>query len=119
PQQPETMKRQSSSLTDGGANQQNINKITTEMFGKVAEYLKGEILATVEDFKLLENMNNVTRDHYKEMSGMAQNLVVEMAKLQRIYTDIEPYIQQIDEVCEQVDFLEKVTSELDDYSKEL
>jgi hypothetical protein len=29
-------------------------------------------------------MNKVTRDRYKEMSGMAQNLVVEMAKLQRI-----------------------------------
>ena len=40
--------------------------------------------ATTEDYKLLETMNKVTRDRYKEMSGMAQNLVVEMAKLQRI-----------------------------------
>ncbi|CAG8536778.1 8147_t:CDS:2 [Acaulospora morrowiae] len=120
-QQPETMRNQlSPSLIDGvNPKQKNVNNVTAEMFNKVAEYLKGEMLATNEDYKLLENMNNVTRDRYKEMSGMAQNLVVEMAKLQRIYIDIEPYIQQIDEVCEQIDFLEKVTSELDDYSKEL
>src|SRR6266498_979585 len=39
--------RQSSSLTsDGGGNKpsRNVNKLTEEMFGKVGEYLKGEIL---------------------------------------------------------------------------
>ncbi|CAG8582606.1 18169_t:CDS:2, partial [Racocetra fulgida] len=60
-------------------NQQDINKLTEEMFFKVADYLKGEILDT----------------------------------------SFEPYIQQIDEICEQVDFLEKVANELDEYSKEL
>ncbi|CAG8633616.1 8572_t:CDS:2 [Racocetra persica] len=100
-------------------NQQDINKLTEEMFFKVADYLKGEILATTEDYKLLETMNKVTRERYQEMSKMAQNLVVEMANFQRIYTSFEPYIQQIDEVCEQVDFLEKVANELDEYSKEL
>ncbi|CAG8812776.1 13702_t:CDS:2 [Gigaspora margarita] len=100
-------------------NNQDINKLTEEMFLKVADYLKGEILATTEDYKLLETMNKVTRDRYQEMSKMAQNLVVEMANYQRIYNSFEPYIQQIDEICEQVDFLEKVTNELDEYSKEL
>ncbi|CAG8507607.1 19051_t:CDS:2, partial [Cetraspora pellucida] len=113
--------RQSSpSISEGlSKNQQDINKLTEEMFFKVADYLKGEILATTEDYKLLETMNKVTRERYQEMSKMAQNLVVEMANFQRIYTSFEPYIQQIDEICEQVDFLEKVTNELDEYSKEL
>ncbi|RIA98555.1 biogenesis of lysosome-related organelles complex-1 subunit 2-domain-containing protein [Glomus cerebriforme] len=109
------------SASDGNENKpsRNVNKLTEEMFSKVGEYLKGEILATTEDYKLLETMNKVTRDRYKEMSGMAQNLVVEMAKLQKIYSHFEPYVRQIDEICEQVDFLEKVAIELDEYSKEL
>ncbi|CAG8683137.1 23941_t:CDS:2 [Dentiscutata erythropus] len=110
----------SPSVSEGlNKNNQDINKLTEEMFLKVADYLKGEILATTEDYKLLETMNQVTRDRYQEMSKMAQNLVVEMANFQRIYTSFEPYIQQIDEICEQVDFLEKVANELDEYSKEL
>ncbi|CAG8699403.1 1208_t:CDS:2, partial [Ambispora leptoticha] len=88
-------------VTDESNKIKEVNKLTEEMFAKVANYLKTEMLATTEDFKLLENMNHVTRDRYKEMSGMAQNLM------------------QIDEICEQVDYLEKVTIELDDYSKEL
>jgi len=36
-----------------------------------------------------------------------------------IDSDFEPYVQQIDEICEQVDFLEKVAVELDEYSREL
>ncbi|GBB85678.1 hypothetical protein RclHR1_12160003 [Rhizophagus clarus] len=108
------------SASDGTGNKsQNVSKLTEEMFSKVGEYLKGEVLATTEDYKLLETMNKVTRDRYKEMSGMAQNLVVEMAKLQKIYSDFEPYVQQIDEICDQVDFLEKVALELDEYSKDL
>ncbi|CAG8558227.1 9998_t:CDS:2 [Funneliformis mosseae] len=115
------IRRKSSFTSDSSGNKpsHNVNKLTEEMFSKVGEYLKGEILATTEDYKLLETMNKVTRDRYKEMSGMAQNLVVEMSKLQRIYSDFEPYVQQIDEICEQVDFLEKVSVELDEYSKEL
>ncbi|CAG8558777.1 17342_t:CDS:2 [Funneliformis caledonium] len=106
------IRRQSSFTSDSSGNKpsHNVNKLTEEMFSKVA---------TTEDYKLLETMNKVTRDRYKEMSGMAQNLVVEMSKLQRIYSDFEPYVQQIDEICEQVDFLEKVSVELDEYSKEL
>ncbi|CAG8449498.1 6129_t:CDS:10 [Ambispora gerdemannii] len=111
--------RGSSSSIEESSKAKDVNKLTEEMFAKVANYLKAEMLATTEDFKLLEDMNHVTRDRYKEMSSMAQNLMVEMSKLQRIYIDFEPYVQQIDEICEQVDYLEKVTIELDDYSKEL
>lgn len=52
--QPEKMKRQLSSSTSSLAeegtnrfNQKEVNKITTEMFNKVAEYLKGEVLGNV------------------------------------------------------------------------
>nr|CAG8479986.1 13026_t:CDS:2 [Entrophospora candida] len=106
--------------SDGGdKTEKDVNKLTENMFKKVTEYLKGEILATTEDYRLLENMNILTKERYNEMSFMAQNLVVEMSKLQEIYSDFEPYVKQIDEISEQVDFLEKVTNELDDYSKEL
>ncbi|CAH1759297.1 2235_t:CDS:2 [Entrophospora sp. SA101] len=116
----DNMSSSTSNDSDGGdKSEKDVNKLTENMFKKVTEYLKGEILATTEDYRLLENMNILTKERYNEMSFMAQNLVVEMSKLQEIYSDFEPYVKQIDEISEQVDFLEKVTNELDDYSKEL
>ncbi|CAJ0841071.1 4345_t:CDS:2, partial [Entrophospora sp. SA101] len=112
----DNMSSSTSNDSDGGdKSEKDVNKLTENMFKKVTEYLKGEIL----DYRLLENMNILTKERYNEMSFMAQNLVVEMSKLQEIYSDFEPYVKQIDEISEQVDFLEKVTNELDDYSKEL
>jgi biogenesis of lysosome-related organelles complex 1 subunit 2 len=34
-------------------------------------------------------------------------------------TDIKKYVNQIDEICEHVDNLEVITTELDEWSKEL
>lgn len=38
-------------------------------------------IATGEDYKLLENMNIVTKDRYSELAGVAQELMQEVGKL--------------------------------------
>lgn len=45
-------------------------------------YINTKDAASSENYKLLETMNNVTRERYAEMSEMAQRLVKEMSKLQ-------------------------------------
>lgn len=38
-------------------------------------------VATGEDYKLLENMNTLTKERYSELAGMAQQLMQEVGKL--------------------------------------
>ncbi|RUS23533.1 biogenesis of lysosome-related organelles complex-1 subunit 2-domain-containing protein [Jimgerdemannia flammicorona] len=96
---------------------EHVTRLTEDMFKKVAEYMRGELMATSDDYRLLETMNNVTRDKYSDMSALAQTLMGEMSKVQTTYVDFSRYVVQIDEVSKQIDYLEQVANELDDYSK--
>ncbi|ETE60141.1 Biogenesis of lysosome-related organelles complex 1 subunit 2, partial [Ophiophagus hannah] len=73
----------------------DINELCTEMFNKMAIYLTGELTATSEDYKLLENMNKLTN------------------------AALQPYLEQINQIEEQVAALEQAAYKLDAYSKKL
>lgn len=89
------------------------------MFRKISDYVKSEMLATGEDYRLLENMNIVTKERYGEMAAMAQELMQEVGKLRTTYSDFEPYLARIDEISQQADMISNVASELDEYTKAL
>ncbi|XP_009958616.1 PREDICTED: biogenesis of lysosome-related organelles complex-1 subunit 2-like, partial [Leptosomus discolor] len=52
----------------------DINELCKDMFNKMATYLTGELTATSEDYKLLENMNKLTSLKYLEMKDIAINI---------------------------------------------
>ncbi|XP_051656143.1 biogenesis of lysosome-related organelles complex 1 subunit 2 isoform X2 [Manacus candei] len=52
----------------------DINELCKDMFSKMATYLTGELTATSEDYKLLENMNKLTSLKYLEMKDIAINI---------------------------------------------
>ena len=52
----------------------DINELCRDMFSKMATYLTGELTATSEDYKLLENMNKLTSLKYLEMKDIAINI---------------------------------------------
>ncbi|CAM0138240.1 unnamed protein product [Umbelopsis sp. WA50703] len=99
--------------------QEHVQRLSNNLFKKLTEYTKGELIASSENYKLLETMNNVTKEKYAEMSEMAQRLVKDMSKLQSTYADFSDYMKQIDDISEQADHMEKVCLELDDYTKYL
>lgn len=51
------------------------------MFNKTADYLYGELTATVEDYKLLENINRATITKYTDMKHIAANVSKSMNEL--------------------------------------
>ncbi|XP_072453030.1 biogenesis of lysosome-related organelles complex 1 subunit 2-like [Notamacropus eugenii] len=85
------------------------------MFSKMATYLMGELTATSEDYKFLENMNKLTSLRYLEMKDIAINRSRNLKK----YATHEPYLDQITLIEEQVAALEQVAYKLDTYSKKL
>ncbi|KAG0355453.1 biogenesis of lysosome- organelles complex 1 subunit 2, partial [Gamsiella multidivaricata] len=99
--------------------EEHVSRTSQEMFRKMAEYIKKEMLVTGEDYKLLETMNIMTRERYNELAGVAQELMLEVGKLRTTYSDFEPYLARIDEISEQADMISKITAELDEYTKSL
>lgn len=102
------MQNQGSSLTSSAQTQQEIddrqaqlNNATKTMFQNVSKYLQSELQgfiflfpnrlltfsfyfeATSEDFKLLENMNNITREKYTEMTEITKNLTSFLDEMQK------------------------------------
>lgn len=58
-----------------------LSKLATTMFNKTAEYLYGELTSTLEDYRLLENMNRATITKYSDMKHIASNVSKSMAEL--------------------------------------
>ncbi|XP_043856608.1 biogenesis of lysosome-related organelles complex 1 subunit 2-like [Dromiciops gliroides] len=91
----------------------------TELYQNMATYLTGELTATSEDYKLLENMNKLTSLKYLEMKDIAVNISRNLKDLNQKYAALQPYLDQITLIEEQVAPLEQAAYKLDAYSKKL
>ncbi|XP_027450081.1 biogenesis of lysosome-related organelles complex 1 subunit 2 [Zalophus californianus] len=97
----------------------DITELCRDMFSKMAAYLTGELTATSEDYKLLENMNKLTSLKYLEMKDIAINISRNLKDLNQKYAGLQPYLDQISVIEEQVAALEQAAYKLDAYSKKL
>uniref|UniRef100_A0A8D0Y1X5 Biogenesis of lysosomal organelles complex 1 subunit 2 n=1 Tax=Sus scrofa TaxID=9823 RepID=A0A8D0Y1X5_PIG len=75
--------------------------------------------STSEDYKLLENMNKLTSLKYLEMKDIAINISRNLKDLNQKYAGLQPYLDQINVIEEQVAALEQAAYKLDAYSKKL
>uniref|UniRef100_A0ACB8F7P6 Uncharacterized protein n=1 Tax=Sphaerodactylus townsendi TaxID=933632 RepID=A0ACB8F7P6_9SAUR len=97
----------------------DINGLCKDMFNKMAIYLTGELTASSEDYRLLENMNKLTSLKYLEMKDIAINISRNLKDLNQKYAGLQPYLDQISLIEEQVAALEQAAYKLDAYSKKL
>ncbi|XP_041364686.1 biogenesis of lysosome-related organelles complex 1 subunit 2-like [Gigantopelta aegis] len=97
----------------------NVVSLCRDTFQKTADYLRGELEGTAEDYKLLEKMNKVTLTKYSEMKHIALNVATALQELNEKYVSLQPYLDQIDQIEESVAGLEQAAYNLDQYSKRL
>ncbi|XP_054645642.1 biogenesis of lysosome-related organelles complex 1 subunit 2 isoform X1 [Dunckerocampus dactyliophorus] len=97
----------------------DINELCTDMFEKMSVFLQGELTATCEDYRLLENMNKLTSLKYMEMKDISINISRNLQDLNNKYASLQPYLDQINQIEEQVSALEQAAYKLDAYSKKL
>nr|XP_020850825.1 biogenesis of lysosome-related organelles complex 1 subunit 2-like [Phascolarctos cinereus] len=97
----------------------DITGLCQDVFSKMATYLTGELTATSEDYKLLENMKKLTSLKYLEMKDIAVNISRNLKDLNQRSAALQPYLDQITLIEEQVAALEQAAYALDAYSKKL
>ncbi|XP_064626710.1 biogenesis of lysosome-related organelles complex 1 subunit 2-like [Lineus longissimus] len=97
----------------------DVAELCRDAFEKTVDYLKGDLAATAEDYKLLEQMNRITIGKYTEMKQIASNVSHSMNDINEKYRSLQPYLDQIDQVEESVASLEQAAYRLDAYSKRL
>ncbi|CAG2112804.1 unnamed protein product, partial [Medioppia subpectinata] len=109
-----------SSGSDGnGCDENQLKAKAKVMFGKTSEYLVAELNVTLEDYKLLEEMNNVTTNKYKEMTEATESVAKSVDSMNDKYKTLLPNLQLIDKIEEKVQKLEDMAYAIDAYSKRL
>ncbi|KAH7725584.1 Protein BLOS-2 [Aphelenchoides avenae] len=107
----------------------DIRRMSDTVFEKVSSFVQGHIQGTVDDYKLLEDMNNVTAQRYADMKQVAETVSTRLSQLNdkcmivlgpdrdRHLSDetLRPYLQQIDEIDEASKRMDAAVTTLDNY----
>lgn len=96
----------------------NLSRIATKMFDNISQFIQTEF-GSLEDYKLLESMNDVTRSKYQDIQQIMTCLQASTTEMNSKLAHLEPLLQQIDEINETVNKLESAALKLDAYSIEL
>jgi biogenesis of lysosome-related organelles complex 1 subunit 2 len=96
-----------------------LNRLASEAFTATSDWISAELESTTEDYKLIEQMNRVTATKYSDMEQITANIAKGMSQLNVGYTQLQPYLEQIDQIDESVGRLESAAFKLDAYSKRL
>ncbi|XP_045470621.1 biogenesis of lysosome-related organelles complex 1 subunit 2 [Harmonia axyridis] len=97
----------------------NLSRLATTMFNKSAEYLYGELTASLDDYRLIEEMNQATTAKYNDMKHIAVNVSKSLVELNAKYESLIPLLGQIDQLEDNVTKLEQAAYKLDAYTKRL
>jgi len=96
-----------------------LNQLASVMFSSTSDWISGELETTTEEYKLLEQMNRLTMTKYSDMNQITENISKGVTELNSKYTDLLPYLEQIDQIDASVERLEQAAYKLDAYSKRL
>ena len=96
-----------------------LNHLASLMFNKTADWITCELETTSDEYKLIHQMNKVTASKYSDMQQISGNIAKGVTQLEDKYQELQPYLDQIDQIDESVERLFQAAVKLDSYSKRL
>uniref|UniRef100_A0A914D856 Biogenesis of lysosome-related organelles complex 1 subunit 2 n=1 Tax=Acrobeloides nanus TaxID=290746 RepID=A0A914D856_9BILA len=91
------------------------HRLSDNVFDKISAFVNGQIQGTIDDYKLLEEMNNVTAQRYADMKQVAATVSDRLSQLNEKYETLRPYLQQIDEIDSNSRKMEEAVALLENY----
>merc|ERR1711971_233075 len=96
-----------------------LNLLASTMFSKTADWIAGELESTSDEYKLIQQMNKATACKYSDMQQITGNIAKGVNQLNFKYQELQPYLDQIDQIDESVERLYQAAIKLENYSKRL
>jgi len=96
-----------------------LNHLASLMFNKTADWISSELETTADEYKLIQQMNQCTAGKYSDMQQITGNIAKGVTQLNEKYTELQPCLDQIDQIDESVERLYQAAIKLDAYSKRL
>lgn len=96
-----------------------IHELADDLYKKTSVYVQSELESTLDEYKLLEEMNKKTASKYKDMKQVTDNVNQSITDLEKNYSRLEPFLSQINDLEEKVVKLEEVAYSVDSYTKRL
>ncbi|XP_058459894.1 biogenesis of lysosome-related organelles complex 1 subunit 2 [Malaya genurostris] len=119
PKRGPTLSTSTSSFEPFDAHDPNLSRLATKMFQKTGEYISYELSSTVEDYKLIENMNKAMMGKVVEMKQMSESITAKNNELNQKYEELKPLLKKIEDIESTVDKLEAAAYQLDSYTVRL
>ena len=101
------------------SNSAGLEEVAADCFTKVGKYLQSELSTTIDNYRLLEELNQASVAKYGDLKQTATSIASAVQEVNDKYKGLEPYLSQIDSIETQVAKLEETAYKLDAYSKNL
>ncbi|CAB0031861.1 unnamed protein product [Trichogramma brassicae] len=119
PKRATTLSTSTSSFEALDPHDPNLSRLANTMFQKTSEYLQEELVATHDDYKLLETMNKETIAKYAELKSISSNVSQSLDVLNQKYKRLQPVLDNINQIDDSVSKLEQAAYKLLAYSNRL
>lgn len=119
PKRATTLSTSTSSFEALDPHDPNLSRLANTMFQKTSDYLQEELIATHDDYKLLERMNQETIAKYAELKSISSNVGQSLDVLNQKYKKLQPVLDNINQIDDSVSKLEQAAYKLLAYSNRL
>ncbi|KAG9397327.1 Biogenesis of lysosome-related organelles complex 1 subunit 2 [Carpediemonas membranifera] len=92
---------------------------SADLFTSLKSYLSSHLSEAVNDLDLLADLNKLGAEKYEQMAKFCGQLIPQGEAMTEAFKQIQPHLEEIDELISNISGLEATVNALDHYTKAL